>query len=277
MGMASKSSSGSRRRVLFALIVAALVALGVVVAPTVRALTRSTDRFRPLDADPRVLVEPGAEGVAAAVAAALPAAVATVEEGLFRRFAAPPILLVCASLATFASYGGAPSSAGYVLNGRLFLSPKLAATPERIPQVVAHELTHLHLEQRWSGWRWSRLPFWFSEGLATLVSGGGGAEDVTDDDARRALAAGRAFRPDTSASVWHRGTTPGSAGLPAHLFYREAELFLAHTARDAEGWRRFLARIEEGEALGPAFTAVYGDPLEDAWDRFTAEIRAGAP
>jgi hypothetical protein len=62
-----------------------VLAFGIVVAfmlrfgPLVRAAYRSTDEFLPWPADPRVRYEPGAETMAAEVAAALPEAIRTVE------------------------------------------------------------------------------------------------------------------------------------------------------------------------------------------------------
>jgi len=263
-----------RLRRAFALALAAgLLALTVRCAPFVATLCRSTDQFLPWPGDPRVRYERGAEVMAARVAAALPHAIETVEARKFRPFAREPTVYVCASLATFASYGGSPTSAGYVLQGRLFLSPKPENTAERIPRVVTHELSHLHLGQDVGPWRWSRLPFWFSEGLAALVSDGAGAESVSEEQGRSAIVEGRAFAPEGDASVVHT-RFPSSYGLAPHLFYREAAMFLGDLARrDPDRWRRLQFRVEDGGSLGESFMGVYGETLDSAWSDFVSRLK----
>jgi len=231
-----------------------------------RPLLRDTDQFRVWPSDPRVRYEPGAEAVAARVATAMPAAIRTVEVQLYRPFAAAPIVYVCATLATFGAYGGDPSSAGYTIDQRLFLSPKLQGTPDRIPTVLVHELSHLQFEQRLGLPRMSRLPVWFTEGLATQVSGAG-AENVTIDEARRALREGRALVPDETGTWFHRRS--GSAfGLTAHMFYRQASMFLGWLARDAVAYHQLLLAVQRGEALGAAVREAYGATTNEIWQRF---------
>jgi hypothetical protein len=252
-----------------------LATAAMLIGPKARALLRSTDRFAAWPADPRVRYEPGAEGMAAQVAAALPAAVRTVEARQYRPFVAPPVIYVCASLETFGSYGGDPRSGGYVVNARLFVSPKPENTAARIPRLLTHELSHLQIAQQHGIVAAVRgLPAWFGEGLATFVSDGGGAEDVSDEEARQAIVAGRTFQPETSGGLIHPRS--GHAyGLTAHLFYREGAVFLgALKRRDEAGFRRFLLGIEDGEAFDAAFGAGYGESVATAWVRFVEETRA---
>ncbi|HEY2514115.1 MAG TPA: hypothetical protein VGI39_24780 [Polyangiaceae bacterium] len=261
------------RRALALALATGLLALAVRCAPVLVTLCRSTDRFLPWPGDSRVRYEPGAEVMAARVAAALPHAMATVEARQLRRFARAPTVYVCASRGTFASYGGSPTSAGYVLRGRLFLSPKPENTAERIPRVVTHELSHVHLGQDVGAWRWSRLPFWFSEGLAALVSDGAGAESVSEEEARRAIVEGRVFLPEGDASLVHT-RLPSDYGLAPHLFYREAAMFLGDlSGRDPDRWRRLLWSVEEGRPLGASFLAVYGETLDSSWSRFVSKLK----
>src|SRR6185312_14815217 len=89
--MSAMSSPRGRRRVVV-LVVIAMLPVALVLRPYLafaRALARSTDGFASLQEDPRVRCEPGAEAEAAQVAAALPAAIATVEGALEGRFARP--------------------------------------------------------------------------------------------------------------------------------------------------------------------------------------------
>ncbi|MGO8970177.1 MAG: hypothetical protein ACLQDQ_11485 [Myxococcaceae bacterium] len=219
--------------------------------------------------------EPGAETMAKQVAEALPSAIRTVEQRQFRPFQPAPTVFVCASVASYAAYGGNATSGGEVILGRLFLSPKPQNDAQRIPRLLTHELSHLHLGQHRSALR--RLPMWFEEGLATDVSGGGGAEQVSAEQARLALLSGKALVPEARGGLFYR-STPSSSGISAHLFYREGAMFLEHLERkDSARFRTLLLGVEEGGALEEAFRRAYGEELSEAWSGFLAELKASVP
>jgi hypothetical protein len=266
-----------RRQRVTILAPALIVAAGVCCAWRGRALWLSTGQFRAWPTDQRVRYEPGAEIMAAEVAATLPGAIRTVEGRQYRAFVRAPAVYVCASVATYASYGGDPRSGGFVLNQRLFISPKPANTAERIPRLVAHELSHLQIEQQVGMLHFLRAyPPWFTEGFAAFISDGGGAEGVSDDEARRAIATGRALVPETTSSLFQRKSAH-SYGLDSHLFYREGALFLADVHdRDAARFRQFLLSVEDGHALDDAFEGAFAETLSAAWARFVTACRAAS-
>ena len=167
-----------------------------------------------------MIYEQGATEQAQRVAEALPTALQTIQHALYRDFVAPVKIYVCASLESFKSYG-APSGreGGFVFNKRLFISPKLENTADRIPRILTHELSHLHIGQQIGVIKSARVPSWFTEGLAVYVAKGGGAETVTEDQARDAILQNKYFQPDTEGSLLF----PKRAhdyGLEAHVFYR---------------------------------------------------------
>jgi len=266
----------SKRRVVW--IALQVVILGATVwlrCGPLRPLLRDTDQFRVWPTDPRVRYEPGAERVAGRVANAMPAAIQTVEAQLYRPFAAPPTVYVCATLSTFGAYGGDVHSAGYTIDQRLFLSPKLLGTPERIARVLTHELAHLHFEQRLGLPRMSRLPVWFTEGLAAHVSGAG-AENVTVDEARQALRDGRALVPDETGTWFHRRSA-SAFGMTAHLFYRQASMFLGWLARDPIAFRQLLLAVQRGVDLRDAVRDAFGSTVSEAWQRFVSSQLSPGP
>jgi hypothetical protein len=132
--------SGARKRRRVAVAVAAcLLLVAFVLRPYLAyawVLARSTDGFAAAQEDPRVRYEPGAEAEAARVAAALPAAIASVESALESGFAGPVTVYVCATAESFARFTGGDRAAGTTLGGRLFLAPRLVSTPERVPRVL---------------------------------------------------------------------------------------------------------------------------------------------
>lgn len=238
------------------------------------AANRSTSQFVPVPGEPRVLYEPGAEAMANVVASDLPAAVELVQQRMGDPFTISVRVYVCATIDTLTSYGASPQAGGFTMNHRVFISPKPENTPERMPSLLAHELTHLLLQQRLSLLDAARVPVWFSEGLAVEVSGGGGAEGVTEEEARGAIAEGRLFVPEGHGGLLHRDGA-SAWGLPQHLFYREAGMFVASMrAKDGAEFAALLHHVEDGEDVGDAFRRAYGMDLGVAWEQFRADAAA---
>jgi hypothetical protein len=234
------------------------------------AACRSTSRFAPDRHDSSVMFEPGAERLAQVVAESLPQACKTVEEQQYRPFSAPVRVYVCASLDSFESYcPGRRKAAGCVINKRLFLSPKLESTPERVPKIITHELSHLHLQQRVGAIRLQiATPPWFQEGLAVYVSSGGGAESVSEDQARQSIADGKHLVPEESGSLFFRQEAPVH-GLSHHMFYRQSAMFIDYLKRsDEQHFKALLAGVDRGDTLGTAFAHAYGRSLNEIWREF---------
>jgi len=70
---------------------------------------------------------------------------------------------------------GSDAPRGVTFFGRVNLSPELFwPERQRLPAILTHELSHAHI-QWWIGVNaYIQLPKWFKEGLAVMVSGGGG-------------------------------------------------------------------------------------------------------
>src|SRR4029079_11683600 len=80
-----------------------------------------------------------------------------------------------------------------------------------------------------------RLPNWFKEGLAVMASGGGGAEFVSDEEARAAIERGEHIAMGDSESLANlpeiRFERAPAGATPSHrtvLAYRQAGMFVAH-------------------------------------------------
>ena len=232
---------------------------------------RSTDGFIASPEDPRVLHEPGAEALARPIVAGLPSAIAQVEAATYEPFSVPIRIFVCGTIACYRRFTGSDISGGLTNPRRkIFISPKPENTAARVPFVLAHELTHLHLAQGCSMYRAAQLPIWFNEGFAALVSNGGGAEGVSDADAARAIVAGRSFTPTSE-----HGFSGSHFGLPPHMFYRQAALFIAYLrAKDGVAFRSFILDIEGGMPFARAFEDRLHTQLIPSWRAFVAELRS---
>lgn len=265
------------------------IALALVARPALRAAIvaewNDPATLPALQSDPRIHHEPAARACAERIAGLLPMAMAQIESVHGRPFAKPPLIGVYASYPTYARANGLGNAgiAGVTRAGRALLSPTLCDNEhERLAGVLTHELSHVHF----FGWRprkASRPPPWFTEGLAVAASGGGGAEGVSDDDARRALRAGVRVILDDSAwtdfAAIRFEREPDCAAscdlwtFRQRLAFRQAALFIAWLrAQKPEDFQSLLRDLEHGLDFETAYAIHFdGAPNKD-WARFIEEL-----
>ena len=145
---------------------------------------------------------------------------------------------------------------------------------ETTKAILTHELSHLHLQQQLGVYHYdANMPAWFQEGLAVLVSGGGGAETVSGVEAGTAILEGRHFTPEAKGSFFFHKSAK-SYGLEPHMFYRQASLFVKYL-RDMSEIRFgvFLLAIEDGMDFDKSFRAVYGMSIDEVWKGFVIDLR----
>lgn len=260
-------------KLLASLMLACLALGGCTLARAGIAALHSTSHFRKLEADNRVLYEPGAEALARQAAAHLPEALAAVEREQYRPFAEPIEVYVCTNEESFYTHTGTDRRVRGAVTTKLFLSGGLNKEPERTARILTHELSHLHLLQRLGQWDYvSDLPPWFTEGLAVIVSGGGGAEKASEAEAIRAILAGKHFTPGKRGGFLFRKY--GYAfGLEPPMFYRQSGMFVAFLRQlDPEGFRRFVLALEGGGKFAPSFRNSFGMEIDAAWKRFIGSL-----
>ena len=174
-----------------------LAAVSAAAVPTVRHIAsgwwNNPEKLVALPENPQVHYESGASEQARTVARLLPTAIARVEAIHGRRFAHPVVVGVYVTPEAFVAANGLGDrrAVGMHFLGRVMLSPVLFSTQrQRLPAMLTHELSHAHLRSWISELTFIRLPNWFKEGLAVMVSGGGGAEGVSEVQARDAIRRG---------------------------------------------------------------------------------------
>ncbi len=251
------------------LIFVALSVTSCTAAKAVVAMNKSTNQFIALEQDKRILYEKGAEKYAQTVANKIDTAIQTVEQKQYKKFTKPVTIYICNSIESFTDYCVIRQASGCVLNERLFLSPKNFQANQ---QALTHELSHLHIEQQLGMFTWhSGYPAWFQEGLATYVSDGEGANKVSLDTARNAIAQGKTFTPDTSGSLMFRKAAH-AFGLTPHMFYRQASMFIEYLHNiDEIMFKTLLLSVEAGKNFEASFSSAYGEPLNAIWHKFVQQ------
>lgn len=240
----------------------------------VLAWAQSTKDFTQCTADPRIWCEPGAEVDARAMAPFVAASMVVVERAHYGPFPQLVRIQVYRSRESFARHSAvSPEAYGATGIGAVHLSPRVARGPEALRgSILAHELSHLHLQQQAGNLAVARLPNWFMEGLPTAVSNGGGAEKISRDQAVFALVHGRHFEADAEGSLWF----PKRADeyqLSWPMYYRQTSMMVDYMKqRDSTAFERMLKDVAAGKALGASVQAAYGRPLSLLWSDFRAEL-----
>jgi len=283
-----------RRRIIWLIVGAPLALLAVAAGATAAvpalrhiasAVWNMPDHLPTLPDNSQVHYQPGAEDFARDVAALLPDAIARVEAVHGRRFAHPVTVGVYATPEAYAAANGLGSvvPVGVTFVGRVNLSPKLFwPQRRRLPAILTHELSHAHI-QAWIGLTaYMRLPNWFKEGLAVMVSGGGGAELVSEAEARAAIQRGERIAIGEAGSLedfvdirFER--VPAKAApswYPVVLAYRQAGMFVNYLREsDGPGFDRMMVAVLDGRPFVAAVAEGYHDNVQALWTKF---VQAGA-
>lgn len=250
----------------------------------ISGLRNMPDRLPALSTNSQVHYQPGAEDFARNVAALYLDAIARVEAVHGRRFAHPVTVGAYATAEAYAAANGVGSDipVGVTFAGRVNLSPKLFwSQRQRLRAILTHELSHAHI-QGWIGeYKYVYLPNWFKEGLAVMISDGGGAELVSEDEARAAIQRGERLVINDAVSLpnsidvrLEKAPANTPPWYPVVLAYREAGMFVTYLREsDGPAFDRMMNAILDGGALAEAMTVAYHDDVRSLWQKFMTSSR----
>lgn len=279
-----------RRRVIWIILSVPLALIAVTVGtaaamPAARHLVSAfwnlPDYLPALAEDSQVHYEPGAEDYAREVSALLPAALTRIKVAQGRPFAHPVTIGVYATAEKFAAANasGNAGAVGVGAFGRVVLSPTLYGSQhQRLPAILTHELSHVHLQGYISSYALVRPPNWFKEGLAVMVSGGGGAEFVSPQEARRAIERGEHIDIEDAGNLlnlseirFERAPAGISWSHRTVMAYRQAGMFVAFLHDyDTPGFNRMMDAILDGRTFVEAVSVGYHDNIHSLWQKFAA-------
>ncbi|MBS7807921.1 hypothetical protein [Variovorax sp. PCZ-1] len=222
-------------------------------------------------ADARVLTQDGQVALALSqlVNKHLPTAKDHVEKIQGYTLDKPLKIYVFNSEIDYMRMGGCPQgSRACVFGSQLSLAPKLMSEPDTVLSILTHELSHVLLQQRMGTWKISRIPPWFLEGLAVMVSDGGGSEGVGPQEAAQAIQSGQRFTPDMSKN-WLSQKTAYHYNLPPRLFYRQSALFVQHLkTTHPSSFDDMMRRLHAGMGFHEAFQRSFAQTVEVLWEEF---------
>jgi len=278
-----------RRRIIWLIIAAplaliAVAAVATAAVPTLRhiasGLWNVPDRLPALPDNSQVHYQQGADDYARLVSTMLPSAITRVEAVHGRHFAHPVPVGVYATPEAFEAANGQGSSrpVGVTFAGRVNLSPVLyVRQPQRIPAILTHELSHAHLQGWIGGIAYIHLPNWFKEGLAVMVSGGGGAELVSEEEARAAIQRGEQIVINDTEGLQNlvdirleREPANRVPWYPVVLAYRQAGMFVNYLREsDGSAFDHMMNAILERRAFAEAVAVGYHTDVQSLWRKFT--------
>jgi hypothetical protein len=245
------------------------------------ALWNRPDRLPALPENGQVHFEPGAEGYARDVSTLLPAAITQIEAVHGRRFEHPVPVGAYMTPEAYAAANatGSAGAVGVTAFGRVVLSPTLnGPQTRRLPAILTHELSHAHLQGYISTYGWVRLPNWFKEGLAVMASGGGGAEFVSEREARTAIERGETIAIEDTGRFanlseirFERAAARRSQSDRTVMAYRQAGMFVGflHDS-DTPGFARMMNAILDGRPFVEAVDTGYHQDVQSLWQKFAA-------
>ena len=152
-----------------------------------------------------------------------------------------PTVVACASMACYRRFGGVGRK-GVCRNGAILLSPDGLT-----PVIVAHEWSHAELAARVGQLRtWWRVPQWFDEGIAVLLSRDPEYTEEAWETATDNGANVPALSELESLRGWLRVT--GKDGKTKQLSYGTArhEVAAWHRAAGPDGFRQLIANLRNG-------------------------------
>lgn len=177
-----------------------------------------------------------------------------------------PWVIACTTEAKSRSLGLYGRSLAHTVGGRaILLGPHGLTTP-----VLLHEWAHAELDARLSRGLLRRVPRWFDEGLACVISDEPRYSEARwQEIERRGLPTPRLYELVTfgqmsEAARQYRDARPDSAGN-MHVVYSTA----AHEVRGwlaragGQGLHRLIEALNAGEPFGPAYARIGGPAPEE--------------
>jgi hypothetical protein len=238
---------------------------------------RSSYDFVPLPGNNQIVYEVGAQDMAKLVDANFMASLSRVEKRQYMPFKDVKAIKVYVfndrkryanfSLASVLTRGSSATD-------EVYLSDKLRERIDTLPSILTHELSHVHTRQYTGTFKYvTDIPSWFLEGLAVSVSSGGGAENVSVEQAQTAIRETLRFKPEDTGRLIPRSAH--SYGLEPHMYYRQASDFVDYLCKNnPNGFEAALKDVLNGDSFRDVWPKHYGKNIQILWLQYLVDIGA---
>ena len=238
---------------------------------------RLTYDFVPLPGNSQIVYEPGAEDLAKLVDANLAMSLSGVEKQQYVPFKDVKTIrvYVFSDRKRYADFSHASVlTRGSSTTDEVYLSEKLREKIDTLPNILTHELSHVHIRQYTGTFKYvADIPSWFLEGLAVSVSSGGGAENVTAEQAQTAIRKALRFEPEDTGRLIPKSAH--SYNLEPHMYYRQASVFVEYLRKtNPKGFEAVLKDVLNGDSFREVWKKHYGINISELWLRYIEGIGA---
>ncbi len=239
---------------------------------------RITYEFEQSEETTSVFFDSEANDIAKQVSKSLPASISLVQKKQYLDFKDPEALKVYifSSKERYSKFSGtSPKTRGSATNNEIYISPIIRVRINTLNQILVHELSHVHLRQHIGLWRsWTEVPGWFHEGLAVEVSGGGGAEKISDKKAIIAINSGKHFTPEEkSGLLGHKYAH--DYGLKPQMYYRQSNLFVRYLInQNPKTFKNTYLALIKGAKFSDIWISNYGKSIPTLWLEYLSHVQA---
>ena len=240
--------------------------------------SRLTYKFEETGSVPKIYYDSKAEDIAMKIVKLLPTSISTVEKHQYTGFKDLDAIkfYTFSSKERYSSFSGStPKARGSAITNEVYISPIIRERIKTLEPILTHELSHVHLRQYIGTWRyWTEVPGWFHEGLAVEVSGGGGAEKVTNEQAIAAIKTGNYFKPREESSLFgHKYAS--DYGLKPQMYYRQSNLFVHYLInQNPDAFKNAYLALIKGAEFKDIWALNYGKPIHELWQEFLNHVQA---
>ena len=239
---------------------------------------RLTYTFENKGSAPKIYYDPEAEDIASTIEISLPSSISAVQKHQYVNFKDIDAIKVYAfsSKERYSRFSSStPKARGSAIKNEVYISPIIRDRINTLQPILTHELSHVHLRQYIGTWRsWTEVPGWFHEGLAVEVSGGAGAEKITDEEATLAIKAGKHFVPREESNIFGHKFAH-DYDLKPQMYYRQSYLFVHYLIMSSpESFKKSYLSLIEGEEFKDVWGAHYGKTISQLWLDFLQSVRA---
>lgn len=239
---------------------------------------RLTYTFEKSGSVPEIYYDSGAEDIANKIEVVLSSSLDAVKKQQYADFKNVEAIKIYtfSSKERYSKFSGStPKARGSAIKNEVYISPIIRKRINTLKSILTHELSHVHLRQYIGTWRyWTEVPGWFHEGLAVEVSGGGGAEKITDEEAIQAIKEGVHFVPREESNILGHKFAH-DYGLKPQMYYRQSYLFVHYLiASNPESFKNAYLSLIEGEEFKDIWLSHYGKSIPQLWLEYLRNVKA---